>query len=320
MSILITGAAGFIGSHLSRLFISMGMKVIGVDNYSLGSDNHIVDLLSNEKFSIYKIDLSDIKAYRELFSKITSHTTISEVWHLAANSDIFAGVKDSSLDFSNTFLTTYNTVQIMKEFQIRVICFASTSAIYGDHGDVELHENIGPLLPVSNYGAMKLASEAVISAATESFLDKAFIFRFPNVVGSPATHGVILDFIRKLTADRNVLNVLGDGKQQKGYLHVSDLIDAMCFVRNNSTNKLTYINIGSNDHGVSVENIARQVVERVNPSASIKFGSSQKGWVGDVPRFRFSVRKLNSLGWRPKLDSFGAICLAIDEVLKQDLN
>ncbi|WP_187790232.1 NAD-dependent epimerase/dehydratase family protein, partial [Salmonella sp. S127_66822] len=110
---------------------------------------------------------------------------ITEVWHLAANSDIPAGINDAGVDLRDTFMTTFNTLEVMKRLKIKQLAFASTSAVYGDHENVRLHEDIGPLLPISNYGAMKLASEALISAAAEAWLERAWIFRFPNVIGVP---------------------------------------------------------------------------------------------------------------------------------------
>jgi UDP-glucose 4-epimerase len=208
----------------------------------------------------------------------------------------------------------------MKAYRISNLYFASSSAIYGDLGDQPLHENIGPLLPISNYGAMKLASEALISAAAESYLKRACLFRFPNVVGIPATHGVILDFVRKLKmSDGNSLEVLGNGTQRKSYLHVSDLIAAMLLVRAQSDLPKTLpINIGPVDDGVYVRWIAEKVVERVAPTSFIQFGTENRGWVGDVPKFRYSTSKIRALGWAPALGSEAAVLRAIDEIAVQE--
>ena len=243
---------------------------------------------------------------------------VTEVWHLAANSDIPAGVLNPDIDLRDTFLTTFEILKAMKKFKIKVLNFASSSAIYGDFGDEMIHESIGPLLPISNYGAMKLASEAQISAACEGFLKRANIFRFPNVVGVPATHGVILDFINKLLLNKNELQVLGNGTQQKAYLHVSDLIDAMLLISNQQIDsKVEVINIGPFDKGVTVKWIAQEVVNKINPSAKIVYGVGNKGWVGDVPKFNYSVEKLKSLGWSPILGSEKAVKRAINEIIIQ---
>jgi UDP-glucose 4-epimerase len=235
---------------------------------------------------------------------------------LAANSDIPAGVLDPSVDLKNTFLTTFEILRSMKKYNIKTIHFASSSAIYGDLGEILINENIGPLLPISNYGAMKLASEAQISAACENFLERANVFRFPNVVGIPATHGVILDFVLKLKNNKDQLDVLGDGTQQKAYLHVSDLIDAMLVItKQHSVNKILIVNIGPIDEGVTVNWIANQVIKRTNPKAIINYGTGNKGWIGDVPKFNYSTSLLQSFGWNPKLGSCDAVIKAIDEIL-----
>ena len=165
---------------------------------------------------------------------------------------------------------------------------------------------------------MKLASEAAISAALESYLERAFVFRFPNVIGVPATHGVILDFIRKLRATPGNLDVLGDGTQQKSYLHVDELVDAMLFIRARAAERLNYYNVGADDEGVTVRFIAEQVVARVAPDARITFGQGNKGWVGDVPKFTYSIAKLSKLGWRPHLGSAQAIRRAVGEIAQQE--
>jgi UDP-glucose 4-epimerase len=197
------------------------------------------------------------------------------------------------------------------------MAFASTSAVYGDLGDIPLTEDIGPLFPISNYGAMKLASEALISASVESFLEKAYIYRFPNVIGTPATHGVILDFIHKLQKTPKNLEVLGNGSQRKGYLHVQDLIDAMLAIQKLVQEPVNYFNIGAGDEGIYVRDIAQIVVDTVSPGAAIAFGESDKGWVGDVPRFQYSIEKLKKLGWSPKHDSTQAVRLAVKQILAE---
>jgi len=319
MSILITGAAGFIGSNLVENFLNEGKKVIGIDNFSRGEAKNISKFQSNPLFIFHEMDMNDYKNYHSIIKAESELEFIDEVWHMAANSDIPAGIKDASVDLKDTFMTTFYTLQIMQDFDIKFLSFASSSAIYGDLGEIKLVEDVGPLFPISNYGAMKLASEASISAAVESYLDAAYIFRFPNVVGVPATHGVILDFINKLKESPQNLKVLGDGTQQKSYLHINDLINAMIKIRNGSQKGINYYNIGAyDDDGIPVRDIANLVVERVSPKANINFGKGNKGWVGDVPKFKYSVDKLVSIGWQPNLNSIDAIKLAIDEIAHQE--
>ena len=318
MSIFITGVAGFVGCNLAAAMLERGAEVGGFDNLSLGSAGNLTSIQGHPKFAFEVVDLADIAAYRRALRALHSRSRITEIWHLAASSDIPAGIADPHVDLRDTFMTTFNTLLLMKELGIDTIAFASSSAVYGDLGERNLTEDSGPLFPISNYGAMKLASEAAISAALESCLSRAFVFRFPNVIGVPATHGVILDFIRKLRAAPGKLDVLGDGTQQKSYLHVDELVDAMLFIRGRASDKLSYYNIGADDAGVTVRYIAEQVVERIAPNARIAFGQGSKGWVGDVPKFRYSTAKLSNLGWRPTLGSAQAVRRAVGEVAEQE--
>lgn len=317
---LVAGGAGFVGSNLCSRLLEENRIVVVADNFCRG-DVRYLDAVraTGGRLAVIQVDLSRRDECMAAFAQAAVLGRIIEVWHLAANSDIPAGVADPDVDIKDTFLTTSELLRSMRAYAVPDLYFASSSAIYGDLGEQALNEAVGPLLPISNYGAMKLASEALISAAAESFLSRACLFRFPNVVGVPATHGVILDFVRKLLADPTVLHVLGDGSQHKAYLHVSDLVDAMLYMaRQRDIGKIMPINIGPCDEGVYVRWIAEQVAARIAPSARLAFGAGNKGWVGDVPRFHYSVELLTGLGWRPRLDSTGAVLRAIDEIARQE--
>jgi len=310
MSILVVGGAGFIGSALIDKLAKNNDEIIVIDKLSLGSLSN----LDESKVTFYDEDINNFDMVTTL---LKNHRNIQEVWHLAANSDIPAGIHDIEVDLDDTFHSTVSVLKLMKELDCKRLFFSSSSAIYGPH-DQKLNEDTGPLLPISNYGAMKLASEAIISAYFESYLETASIFRFPNVVGLPATHGVILDFIRRLKDSRERLDVFGDGTQQKVYIHVEELIDAMLFINKNTKNDLNYFNIGPEDDGVDVKTIAEKTVARINPNAEIYYGSEGRGWVGDVPRFSYSVKKLNDLGYKVKNSSLEAIVKAIEEIATQE--
>lgn len=318
MSILITGGAGFVGVNLIEALRARGSDVVVFDNYCRGRPEHLQRFQGQSGFHAEQVELTDLAAYRAAMASAMARAPVQEVWHLAANSDIPAGIADPHVDLNDTFMTTFNTLLLMREFGIKVIAFASSSAVYGDLGDIRLREETGPLFPISNYGAMKLASEAAISAAVESHLERAFMFRFPNVVGVPATHGVILDFIRRLTENPQRLDVLGNGTQQKCYLHVRELVEAMLFIRERAGEAINCFNIGADDDGVSVRFIAEQVVASVSPGAQIKFGDGNRGWVGDVPKFAYSIDKLGNLGWRPRMSSAEALCQAVAEIARQE--
>jgi UDP-glucose 4-epimerase len=309
MSKLIIGGAGFIGSVLVKNILSNSENIIVIDKLTLGS----IDYLDVTKVEFHQMDINSIEQVLE----VLQGRNIEEVWHLAANSDIPAGVENMDVDLSDTFMSTVSTLKIMKEVGCKKLYFASSSAVYG-FNENRLHEDIGPLMPISNYGAMKLSSEALISASLESFLDKVCIYRFPNVVGVPATHGVILDFVNKLKKDMATLDVLGNGTQQKTYLHVSELVEAMLYINNNTSNGMNYYNIGAMDDGVYVKQIAEETTKIVSPNSVINYQKSDRGWVGDVPRFYYSVDKLKNLGWSPKMSSLEAIQRAVKEIASQE--
>jgi UDP-glucose 4-epimerase len=313
---LVTGAAGFIGSHLVDALLARDCDVVGLDNLKLGTRRNLAGALSSPGFTFVELDVNDVAAVSQLGARESAAAPFDTVWHLAANSDIRAGVTDPDVDLRDTFLTTQSVLKVMREHRIPRLAFASTSAIYGAHPAL-LREDLGPLFPISNYGAMKLASEAVISAALEAHLERAWIFRFPNVVGSRATHGAIFDFIHKLQRNPAVLDVLGDGSQEKPYFHVADLVEAMLFIVDRAGERLNFFNIGTAGTVTSVRYLAEAVVRRMAPAARIQYGTGNKGWVGDVPRFQYSIEKLQLLGWSPRLTSNEAVDRSVDEIVRE---
>jgi UDP-glucose 4-epimerase len=313
---LVTGAAGFIGSHLVDRLLARGATVIGVDNLALGRLENLAAALRHERFRFVELDVNDRPRLESTLRNMAATSPIDMAWHLAANSDIRAGVADPDVDLHATFLTTHHLLQVMRALPIPQLAFSSTSAIYGVHPG-RMTEELGPLFPISNYGAMKLASEAAISAALEAFLKRAWIFRFPNVVGSRSTHGVIYDFVQKLKRDPTQLEVLGDGLQEKPYFHVSDLVDAMLFITEHAAEPLNYYNIGTDNSVTTVREIAETVVRAQAPGARIYYTGGSKGWVGDVPKFNYSIEKLGRLGWKPRLTSNAAVERAVQEIVTE---
>ena len=310
----ITGVAGFIGSQLADELLKDGHRVSGIDDLSLGRLSHLEDALTKSNFRFVEGDCSSsLAADKALRACHEWGGTPDIVWHLAANSDVSAGVADLKIDFSRTLGTTFGLLQAARNVGVKRIAFASTSAVYGERPDV-LTEDSGPLLPISNYGATKLASEALLSAAAETFLDRVWIFRFPNVVGPRATHGAIYDFMARLKLDPSRLVVLGDGSQTKPYLHVSELLDAMRFIVQCADGKRNVFNISPEGPGTSVAYMAEQVVARVAAGADVAYSGGDRGWIGDVPRFSFSTDRLAALGWSARLSSDAAVRQAIDDL------
>jgi UDP-glucose 4-epimerase len=312
MHVLLTGAAGFISSHLTDRFLREGIRVTGVDNFTRGVRANITEALTNSRFTLIEANLADEAEARKAFGAAMDIEPVDEVWHMAANSDIGAGIANPRVDLRDTFLTTFQSLLCMREFNIRRLAFASSSAVYGVH-QTAIHENIGPALPISNYGAMKLASEGLISAAVETFLERAWIFRFPNVIGSRATHGVIYDLLHKLKG-ASELEVLGDGSQLKPYLHVSELIEAMRFIVGKADERLNCFNVSGEDAGATVRFIAETVIAVAAPSTPIRYTGGSRGWVGDVPFYSYSTEKLKKLGFSPAMSSTQAVERAVREI------
>lgn len=319
----VTGVAGFIGSHLAESLLAAGFsnegdRVSGVDDLSLGKREHLDSAARHPRFCFFEGDVSSPTRAKECLRAAAAWGGPPDiVWHLAANSDIAAGVADASIDFKRTLQTTFATLEAAKAVGVKKIAFASTSAVYGERGDL-LTEDSGPLLPISTYGAAKLASEALLSAAAEASLERIWIFRFPNVVGPRPTHGAIFDFVSRLATRPPSLAVLGDGSQTKPYLHVSELLAAMKFIVVHATGRRNVFNIGPAGAGATVAFMAESVVARLSPGTPIAYTGGDRGWVGDVPQFRYSTERLARLGWQAKLSSHDAVLRAIDEVASGD--
>jgi UDP-glucose 4-epimerase len=307
--ILVTGGAGFIGSHLCDSLLAEDHAITVVDNLILGVEENISHLKGRSDFNFVEADLLDIDRLKQLFDV----SEFDMVFHLAANSDIQKGSKDPQVDYDLTFNTTFNVLQCMREFGVKKLFFASTSAIYGDTSD-RLHENYGPLQPVSNYGAGKLASEGFISAFSSAYNIQTWITRFPNVVGERFTHGVIYDFMNKLRKNPEVLTVLGNGEQNKPYLYVKDLVEGILFVCKNAKDLYNIYNLGS-DSRTKVKEIAQMVIEEMGLHSVIRYTGGHSGWVGDVPEFNYDLAKINKLGWYAPRNSNDSVRLAIKMAL-----
>jgi len=303
MKVLVAGGAGFIGSHLNDALLERGYSVVCVDNLCLGSEDMIRHCYNNPNFEFYHFDICDTGKLDSIFGKYN----FNRVYHLAANSDIQRGSNDPSIDYHNTFLTTVSLLDAMRKHEVKELLFSSTSAVYGDKQEI-LFENTGDLRPVSYYGAAKLASEAFISAYTAMNGLAVNTIRFPNVVGPRLTHGVIFDFIAKLRKNPKELEILGDGNQDKPYIYVVDLIEAML--------SMTYapgveiFNAGV-DTSTNVRHIADIVCQEMGlADVEYKFTGGLSGWPGDVPMFQYDLSKIHAFGWTAKHTSDEAVRLA----------
>lgn len=309
MKTLVVGGAGFIGSHLCDALIAEGREVVCVDNFSLGTDANIEHLKDQKKFSLYRMDATDLLALDGVFATEKPEY----VYHLAANSDIQASASNPSVEYKNTYTTTFNILSCMRIHGVKKLFFASTSAVYGDKRDTVLDENTPNLAPISYYGAAKLGSEALISAFSYMNDMQVLVFRFPNVIGPRLTHGVIYDFINKLQKDSTQLQILGDGRQTKPYIYVTDLIEAIMQFKDQVRENVLLYNVGV-EGASSVTTIANIICEEMHlQNVNYNYTGGEGGWKGDVPRFEYCIDKIHHAGWRAKYTSDEAVRLTVRE-------
>ena len=309
-NIMISGGAGFIGSHLAGKLLAAGKKVVCVDNFELGKKENVEKYLDNPHFKLVELDVSNVDALSELLKQ----EEIERVYHLAANSDIQKSARIPGVDFTNTFSTTYAVVEGMRRNDIKKLFFASTSAVYGNKSGVNLTENIGSLSPISYYGGAKLASEAFISSYAYMNEMEVLVFRFPNVIGPNLTHGVIFDFIRKLQNNPAELEILGDGTQCKPYLYVLDLVDAIIEFSLKQGKGVEVYNIGV-ETATTVKEIADMVCSKLGlKNVTYKYTGGNVGWKGDVPAFQYDLSKIYATGWRPAHNSNESVQATLDSL------
>lgn len=314
--VLVTGGAGFIGSHLVDALMGKGYRVRVVDNLSSGKVENVERWFGDSRFEMVEGDLKEPDVAGR------SVEGVSVVFHLAANPDVRLGASDPSVHFDENLVVTFNVLEAMRGSETaRTVVFSSTSTVYGEAAVLPTPEDYGPLLPISIYGASKLGCEALISSYRHSFGFRGALLRFANIVGSRSNHGVTVDFVGKLRRDSSELEVLGDGTQRKSYLHVRDLVDAFFVVLDSlgKSGSVEAYNVGSLDQ-VAVLRIAEIVCEEMGiGKPRFRFNRSVeggRGWIGDVKVMQLSVKKLMGLGWKPTLNSEDAVRLSCREFLE----
>jgi len=299
--VLVTGGAGFIGSHLVDELIKAGNQVVVYDNLSSGKLEFLESAISTGNLEFVNGDLLNLESLNDAMKNIDI------VYHLAANPDIRLGTSVTDTDLKQGTVATYNVLESMRLNDCKNIAFSSSSVVYGEAKIMPTPEDYGPLFPISLYGASKLGSEGLISAWVGTFGIKAWIFRFANIIGTRGTHGVIFDFIHKLKKDSSRLEVLGNGLQEKSYMEVIDCSRAMIHVVNNFNNDLNYVNLGSSDT-CSVSRIAEIVIQSTGFSnVNIEFTGGDRGWAGDVPKAMLDVNKLIESGFNCSFQSDDAV-------------
>ncbi len=297
MRILVTGGAGFIGSHIVDRLISSGNEVIVYDNLSSGKLEFLEHHMRNKNFKFVKEDLLNFEALkREMMD-------VDLVYHVAANPDVKIGARDTRIHLEQNVIATHNLLEAMRLNDIFDMVFTSTSTVYGEAKKIPTPEDYGPLIPISLYGASKLAAESLIMAYAHTFGMNTVIYRFANIVGPRSTHGVIYDFIMKLKNNPRELEILGDGTQKKSYLYIEDCVDAIIYGYEHRKEDVEIFNIGSEDW-IDVKKIADIVVEEMGlENVKYRFTGGKRGWKGDVPKMLLSIEKIKSYGWKPKYSS-----------------
>lgn len=317
MKAVVTGGAGFIGSHVTEYLVNNDFEVVVIDNLSSGSLENISHVIKGGRV---KLLIKDLKIFDDELKNAFSEA--DTVYHFAANPEVRISLTEPRTHFEENVLATFNVLESCRMNDVKEVIFASSSTVYGDAQVFPTPED-HPTRPISVYGVSKLVSENLLTSYSDIYGLKALTLRFANIVGPRQTHGVIVDFISKLRKNPGELEILGDGTQKKSYLHVKDLINGMHValehLRKLNTKYEVY-NVGNVDW-ISVKEIADLVVEEMSLS-NVKYvfkpaTRDGRGWLGDVKFMLLDVKKLMSLGWRPELSSREALREAIRWILRE---
>ncbi|MDD1653047.1 MAG: NAD-dependent epimerase/dehydratase family protein [Methanomicrobiales archaeon] len=294
---VVTGGAGFIGSHLVDALVARGDRVTVIDNLSAGTRDNLAGHLEKGRVTLVTADLLAQGGWE-------SHLEgAAMVYHLAADPDVRQSAVTPERQVQENIVATARVLEAMREHRVPALAFTSTSTVYGEASVIPTPEEYTPLQPISVYGATKLACEALISAYSHSYGIRSVSFRFANIIGPRSGHGVIPDFVRKLRENPRELEILGDGSQTKSYLDVSECVRGMLFAVEHARDQVNVYNIGSEDW-IDVTAIADIVVRALGLSrVKYRYTGGERGWVGDVPRMLLAIEKLKSLGWKPQMGS-----------------
>ncbi len=309
---LITGGAGFIGSHLTEELIKEKLEVTVLDNLSTGNKSNLNFCLHKKN---HRLVVEDLKNQNQVLEYIKD---IDTIFHLAADPEVRTGFSDPKSAYEQNIENTFRLLENVRNSNIKQIVFASSSVVYGEPEIIPTSEEFGPLLPISIYGGTKLACEGLVSSYCKNYGIKGTIVRFANVVGKRARHGVIWDFIQKLKTNEKELHILGNGKQIKSYIHVSDCVNGLLFSATHTKKDIDVFNLGNHDM-VNVLDIAEIICKSMNlENVNIMtLGGTQdgRGWIGDVKKMNLDISKLTNLGWNPNENSESAIKRAVQELI-----
>ena len=289
----VTGAAGFIGSNLVDRLLTAGVRVIGYDNLSTGFEPFIAKARSHPAFTFIQGDLLD----RDTLSGAMAGADV--VFHLAANADVRFGLEHPRKDLEQNTIATFNILEAMRLHGVKRIAFSSTGSIYGEASVIPTPEDAPFPVQTSLYGASKLACEGMIEAYAEGFGLQAYIFRFVSILGPRYTHGHVFDFYKKLLADPARLQVLGNGRQRKSYLHVDDCVEAILHALNVAQGKVNRFNLGTDEY-CQEDNSIGWITEYLGLTPTLDYTGGERGWVGDNPFIFLDTAHMRNLGWKPR--------------------
>lgn len=311
---LLIGGAGFIGHTLIGKLSKENYRIICVDDNTSGNfENSVVTFGHQSNVEFFLGDINKKETLNWIKDKCKNQDVI--IWHLAANSDIKSGSGDPNLDANKTFMTSVTVCNLVDALSIKSINFASTSAVYGELQDDKIFTENSLCKPISYYGIAKQSSEEFLEIKARSNGVPLLIFRFANIVGQPATHGVLYDFINRIKLTPNILKVLGNGQQRKSYLHVENLVAMMVALWSEGNEGI--FNLGPGDEGISVREIANLLAIHLKNPIAINYGTNARGWDGDAVKVLMSSDKLDSACSVPKKSSSEAIHQAIHDISHQ---
>ena len=292
-SFVVTGCAGFIGSSMVDRLLSQGHKVVGIDNFSTGLREFLVDALKNENFTLEEKDLLNLEAFSHAFKGVDA------VFHFSANADVRSGVDRPRVDLEQNTIVTHNVLEAMRVNNVKRIAFSSTGSVYGEAVQIPTPEDVAFPIQTSLYAASKVSCEGMISAYCEGFGFQSWVFRFVSILGERYTHGHVFDFYEKLKDDPTVLPVLGNGKQRKSYLYIQDCLDAVQIAMDKSDEKVNIFNLGVNDF-CEVNDSIGWICEELDVTPEKIYSGGDRGWIGDNPFIFLDTQKITALGWSPK--------------------